>query len=169
MPDVFLSYASEDRPIAEQLSKMLQTEGQSVFFDHAIAAGEDYSRRIEEALTDSKVVVVLLSRNSNRSNWVKAELRSALQSGQVIIPVLLDEEATRNWVWPLLSDRHSIRIDSPAQIAEVVRQVNRAMGNIYESRSMKSYAAGSRWVILWVAVLSAVAGALVVWLTKFLG
>ena len=101
MPNVFISYAREDGPVAHQLSELLEAEGQTVFFDFALAAGEDFSRSMQKALSDAEAVVVLLSRNSNRSRWVDAELRSALQGGKVIIPVLLDEEATSNWVLAL--------------------------------------------------------------------
>lgn len=159
MANVFISYASEDRPIAMLLSDMLKADGQKVFVDQALVAGADYSQQIEKALADAKAVVVLLSRNSNRSKWVEAELRSALQKGHVVIPVLLDEDAMNNWVWPLISDRQAIRIDSPAQIAEVVREINRAVGGTDRFHS----AARSRWLVLLVAVLSAIAGALFTW------
>ena len=156
---------------------MLRSDGQEVFSDHgAIAAGADFSASIEKALADSKAVVVLLSRNSNRSKWVEAELRSALQSGHVVNPVLLDEEATNNWVWPLISDRHAIKIDSSARIEEVVREVNRAVGGADTSPREVNPAVGgadrspsaarSRWVILLVAVLSAIVGALVTWFAR---
>ena len=170
MPNVFISYAREDSQVAQQLSDLLQAEGQSVFFDFALAAGEDFSRSIEKALGDAAAVVVLLSRNSNRSRWVDAELRSALQSGKVVIPVLLDEEATSNWVWPLVSDRNAIRLESPREMAEVVRQVNQAIGYVdrppTEAPYLASFHARSRWVMLLVAVLSALVGALVTWFAR---
>jgi len=159
MANVFISYADEDGLIARELTRKLEAEGQSVFRDHAIAAGDEFTTTIKRALSEAAVVVVLLSRNSNRSQWVEAELRSALQSGHVIIPVLLDEEATDNWVWPLISDRHAIRIDSPAQIGEVVREVSRVLGTVPQAPRTPR----ARWLILLVAVLSAVAGALVTW------
>lgn len=165
MANVFISYASEDRAIGRLLSDRLQADGQSVFFDHALVGGSDFSSSIEEALVNAKAVVVLLSRNSNRSKWVEAEFRRALQSGHVVIPVLLDEEAMNNWVWPLVSDRHAIKIDSPTQIEEVVREVNRAVGGADRSPSAWS-AVRSTWVVLLVGVLSAIASALVTWFVR---
>ena len=177
MANVFISYAAEDRGIANELSAMLQADGQSVFFDHAIAAGTNFSESIGKALAESKAVVVLLSRNSNRSKWVEMELRAALQRGHVVIPVLLDDEATNNWVWPLISDRQAIRIDSPTGIEEVVRAVNRAVGWMASSNAeeltlaappsaVHPSAVHSRWLIVLVAILSAVAGALVMWFLR---
>lgn len=166
MPNVFISYAREDSPVAHQLSELLEAEGQTVFFDFALAAGEDFSSNIEKALADAKAVVVLLSRSSNRSSWVDAELRSALQSGKVVIPVLLDEEATSNWVWPLVSDRNAIKLESPQDMTEVVRQVNRAIGYVDMPSPEAADLAPSRWVMLLVAVLSALVGALVTWFIR---
>lgn len=143
-----------------------------MFFDQgSIAAGADFSENIERAFSDAKAIVVLLSRNSNRSRWVDAEVRSALQSGKVVIPVLLDEEATNNWVWPLVSDRKAIRLGSPGELGEVVREINRAIGHldmplVMRSAPMESSASRSRSLILLVAVFSALAGALAVWFTK---
>lgn len=167
MPNVFISYSREDSQVARQLSEMLEAEGQRVFFDFAIAAGEDFTRTVERALADAEAVVVLLSKNSNRSRWVDAELRGALQGGKVVIPVLLDEEAKSNWVWPLISDRNAIKLESPQQLAEVVRQVNRAIGYVDRPPTKPSNAARSRWwVTLLVAVLSAIVGALVTWFAR---
>ena len=166
MSNVFISYAHEDSEVAYMLREMLVAEGQSVFFDQAIAAGENFTRNIEKALTDAKVVVVLLSRNSNRSRWVNAELRSALQSGKIVIPVLLDDEATNNWVWPLVSDRNAIKLGSPRQIAELVREVNRAVGYINMPQDKAKSTAYSHRFILLIAVLSSLITAIIMWLTR---
>lgn len=170
MPDVFISYARQDQAVARKLSEMLEAEGQRVFFDQAIAAGESYTQRIDEALTNAKAVVVLLSRNSNRSEYVQAELRNGLRRGQVVIPVLLDDEATNNWVWPLISDRETIELKSPNQIDEVARLVNRAIRHTNAPEHVAVLASAPRsatvpWITLLVAVLSALVGALAVWLS----
>lgn len=184
MPDVFISYAREDGPIAREITEMLKAEDYSVFDDSAMAAGADFSTITEKALTNSKAVVVLLSRNSNRSKLVDIQLRDALQRGQVIIPVLLDEEAKSNWVWPLVSDRKAIEINSPARIQEVVSEVNRAVGDVHErlyapatrnasaaapaaEATSRSGSHALRFTLFLVAVfLSAIAGALGMWLLK---
>jgi hypothetical protein len=124
MANVFISYAREDAPLAERISDMLRADGQSVFIDQGtLVAGEHFSGQIVRALTNAQAVVVLLSRNANRSKWVEEELRLALEKGHRVIPVLLDEDATKNWVWPLISDRNAVRAKSSAGIDEIARQV----------------------------------------------
>lgn len=103
MSDVFISYTRADSPHAERLSALLQDEGVDVFVDHALVAGEDWSAAVREALLGSRIVVALLSANSRRGKWVEEEILSAMQQGQRIAPVLLDEHGKENWVWPVLA------------------------------------------------------------------
>ena len=173
MANVFISYAHEDSPIARQLNDMLRASGQQVFFDEqALVSGVDFTNQAKEALAKADTIVVLLSRNVKRSNWVETELRSALQKGQRIIPVLLDEDATKNWVWPLISDRNAIRVDSPNRIDDVARQLNRALGATAlpleaEPSEMAFELARPTWLlVLLAAIVSAVATFLVTWLAR---
>ena len=126
MANVFISTARQDASIALRLAEILRADGQTVFYDDSsLVAGKTFSTRIAKELSSAQAIVVLLSRNSVRSNWVEKEFRTALERGGRVIPVLLDEEATNNWVWPLISDRHAIRLGSKLGIDEVVRQLKR--------------------------------------------
>ena len=72
--------------------------------------------------------------------------------------------------WPFVSDRNAIKVESPQEMAEVVRQVNRALGYVARpaapDASIAAYRASSRWVMLLLAALSALVGALVTWFVK---
>jgi hypothetical protein len=165
MPDVFLSFAHADAPSAEILSKKLQAQGLTVFDDFAVVAGEEFSRRIEKELSDSGAVVVLLSRHSSRSRWVEAEIRRALESQRLIIPVLLDRDGTENWVWPLISDRVPARIETEADFDNVVAQVMKAVDR---GPPIASAARPYRvsWLTLIIALLSGLIGVVVSWLAR---
>lgn len=108
MADVFVSYAVPDSKFADRLARALNMYDVSVFFDRgSLVAGTDFNKEITRALTEAKVVVVLLSANTRRSTWVQEELLSVLErpDGPTVVPVLLDEHAKENWVWPLVSER----------------------------------------------------------------
>jgi TIR domain-containing protein len=171
MPDVFLSYAHADAPAARLLTERLSAQGLSVFSDFAIVAGEEFSGQIEKALSDSAAVVVLLSRNSSRSRWVDAEVRSALESRKSIIPVLLDGDATENWVWPLISDRHVVTMESNTDFDNVVAQVMKAVAPTGPAASAPIASSLPRthlvsWLTLIIALLSGLVGALASWLAR---
>jgi uncharacterized membrane protein YhaH (DUF805 family) len=86
---VFISYAREDRPRAEQIARALGAMGLNVFWDTEIPPGKTWADYIEEKLAQSKAMVVLWSANSAGSQWVREEARMGRDSGK-LIPVMLD-------------------------------------------------------------------------------
>ena len=63
--DVFLSYASEERALAERVCRVLETEGHDVFFDREdLGGGDAFGERIRSAVSRADVVVYLISRSS---------------------------------------------------------------------------------------------------------
>jgi hypothetical protein len=103
-PQVFLSYAVEDRTVARQIADALQQQGVRVFFDEtALVAGTDFRKELTQALEKSAAVVAVLSDNSTRSTWVEQELQLALHNVPHVFPVLLDPAGRGTWVWPLVS------------------------------------------------------------------
>lgn len=89
MADVFISYAREDRPRAEQIARGLQALGLDSFWDNEIPPGQTWADYIESKLAACKVVIVLWSQNSTKSQWVREEARMGRDRGH-LIPVLLD-------------------------------------------------------------------------------
>lgn len=62
---IFLSYASERRPVADTLALALRERGHSVFFDRDdLNPGEGYSSRIEQSIKDSDLMIFLISPES---------------------------------------------------------------------------------------------------------
>jgi len=89
MTDVFLSYASEDRERARTLAGALEARGWSVWWDRKIIAGQTFDQVIEQELETARSVVVLWSKESIASEWVRNEAAVAAERG-VLVPALLD-------------------------------------------------------------------------------
>jgi len=86
---IFISYASADRSFAQTLAKALRDEGWSVWWDRVIPPGKTFDAVIEEALDGAKCVVVLWSKSSVASDWVKVEAAEAARR-RILIPALID-------------------------------------------------------------------------------
>jgi hypothetical protein len=90
MADVLISYASEDRERAGKLASALSAHGWSVWWDRKIIAGQAFDIVIERELENAKSVVVLWSKHSIESEWVKNEASVAAERG-ILVPALIDE------------------------------------------------------------------------------
>jgi tetratricopeptide (TPR) repeat protein len=89
MADVFISYASEDRERVRALAAALAARGLSVWWDRAASTGEDYAAAISKAVDDAKAIVVVWSRLSVDSPWVREEAARARKTRR-LAPILLD-------------------------------------------------------------------------------
>jgi uncharacterized membrane protein YhaH (DUF805 family) len=89
MADVFISYAREDQPRAEQIARGLQALGHECFWDTEIPPGQTWADYIEGKLSACKAVIVLWSEHSTGSAWVREEARMGRDRGK-LIPAMLD-------------------------------------------------------------------------------
>lgn len=90
MPDVFISYNREDRETARLVASGLEAEGFSVWWDAALRAGEYYEEVTEKNLRSAGAVVVLWSKRSAGSKWVRAEATVGERSS-TLVPALIEE------------------------------------------------------------------------------
>lgn len=90
MSDIFFSYGREDRSRAELLARALQSEGWSVWWDKTIPAGQTFDEVIERNLDAARCVVVLWSKQSVASEWVRTEAQEG-EDRRILVPVLIDK------------------------------------------------------------------------------
>jgi len=90
MSDIFISYKREEQPTARKLANALESEGWTVWWDPRLRAGERFNDVIENALKESKCVVVMWSKRSVESQYVKDEATYALERKK-LIPIKIEE------------------------------------------------------------------------------
>jgi hypothetical protein len=90
MSDIFISYASADREKAKALAAALESHGWSVWWDRIIPPGRQFDEVIEEALDSARCVVVLWSKSSVTSSWVKTEAADAMRR-KILVPALIED------------------------------------------------------------------------------
>jgi adenylate cyclase len=126
---VFLSYARDDVDAARRLAEALGKAGHDVWWDHHLHGGSRFDREIEEALKNAEAVVVLWSKASLDSAWVKDEAAEARDSER-LVPVSIGSAK------PPLGFRqfHTIDLGSwdgagrSEMIDELVHAINRTCG-----------------------------------------
>jgi len=89
MSDIFLSYSREDAKMMDRLRTDLHGVGFSVWTDEGLAPGTPHwQRAIEEAITNARCVVVILSPSAKESEWVEREISYAQRLDLLIFPIL---------------------------------------------------------------------------------
>lgn len=94
---LFLSYSNEDKQVALHLANKLKNAGLNVWFDAwGLKVGDTIVERIDEAVSASDVLLVLMSKTSVNSHWVQLELEAFLgrqlnDRAVTIIPILLED------------------------------------------------------------------------------
>jgi len=88
-PDLFLSYAREDRATAQQFAQALGEEGFSVWWDREIRGGSDFTEEIAAKLHAARRVIVLWSPTAVTSSFVRDESARARDAGK-LLPVRIE-------------------------------------------------------------------------------
>jgi hypothetical protein len=80
VPEVFISYAKEDRSEAERLHRDLRMEGYDAWIDSQdLLAGSNWSTEIRRVIRASQYFILLLSQKCMRKRgFVHREIREAL-------------------------------------------------------------------------------------------
>jgi hypothetical protein len=96
---VFVSYSKKDKDYVLKFVDRLLDEGFDVWIDNrGLRSSEDWWRAIVEALRDCSAFVVVLTPNSDASEWVQLEITLATKYKKPRFPVLLSGTMdTPNW------------------------------------------------------------------------
>lgn len=88
VPDIFISYSSQQRDVARALAAAIEGHfgAGAVWWDQAgLRAGDRFSTEITRALDDAKAVVVIWTAGALESDWVYAEATRAAAKRKVVM------------------------------------------------------------------------------------
>jgi hypothetical protein len=89
--DVFISYASEDKPTADAVCSRLENRGIRCWIaPRDVVAGSDYREAIVDAIETSEIMVLIYSSHANKSKDVNTEAALAFSKEVIIIPFKVD-------------------------------------------------------------------------------
>ncbi len=97
VPLIFISYSSKNVSIARRLAADLQSEQMDVWLDEKkILVGDSIHQKVEEGISKCDYLILLVSQDSMRSNWVQDEInavrtREKSHSKTILLPALLPD------------------------------------------------------------------------------
>ncbi|MGD0208989.1 MAG: toll/interleukin-1 receptor domain-containing protein [Verrucomicrobiota bacterium] len=119
---VFISYSEADEKWVRLLRSRLSEEGFEVWNSASdIAPGDNWLLKSGRALQTADAMIVLLSPDSAKSDWVRSEIEYALSSPQFrgrVIPLLIKPTEDVPWI---LHKLHFIR--ATKDVAETISRV----------------------------------------------
>lgn len=92
MADIFISYARADRDTARTFADAFLAHGWTVWWDPEIFYATQYDKVIEDELAKAKCIVVLWSKRSVGSRWVRSEASYGVER-QALVPVRIEAGA----------------------------------------------------------------------------
>ncbi len=92
--DVFISYASKDKIVADAVCARLEAAGIRCWIaPRDILAGTSYGEAIIDAIHGAKVMVLVFSSNANASGHIPKEVERAVSNGVPILPFRIEDVA----------------------------------------------------------------------------
>lgn len=128
---VFVSHASEDATLAEQVATQLTAGGVPAWFDGwEIRAGDSIRQKVDAGLAECRALLVLLSHRSVAKPWVQSEIDAGFvkrldDSSVKLLFVLVDDDVP---LTPLIRTLRYVTL-SNGGVPGVVREVQLALTN----------------------------------------
>ena len=112
--DVMISYSRIDNEIAETVFRSLRSHGLTCWkAPQSLVPGTDWREEILQAIANTRVVVLLLSRHANGSKHVPREVHHARKVGCNVLPVLIEEVEPAGKLAYDLEELHWLNASSP--------------------------------------------------------
>ena len=115
--DVFISYSSKDQTVTNALCHYLEERRIRCWIaPRDIRPGKEYADVIDLAIHQARIFVLVFSKNSSNSHWVRKETNLAVSGGKIIIPFRIEDCELIGAMRTYLNDVHWIdAIPRPAQ------------------------------------------------------
>jgi len=126
-PQVFISGARQDEPLARELAAALEDAGIHAWWDGLIAPGENWAQAIATALDDSEALVFLISPEWTESRYAAHELDVALSGSrfaQRVFPIIVRPGGRLPWVLtPYVVGELSAKRPQKRELSELAEKI----------------------------------------------
>src|ERR1700688_982920 len=90
--DVFISYASGDKPVADAVCAMLESHGIRCWIaPRDVVPGMHYGEAIIDAIHECRIMVLVFSSKANLSGHIPKEIERAVSQGSAIMPLRIED------------------------------------------------------------------------------
>ncbi len=129
--DVFVSYSSGDKAVADGVCHGLEQSGFRCWIaPRDILPGRMFESAVMEAIGECRMMVLVLSTNANESPHVAAEVKRAFEKGLTVIPFRIDNVAPAVGLQYYIGSVHWLDALPPPFSAHIVRLIESVRVNL---------------------------------------
>jgi formylglycine-generating enzyme required for sulfatase activity len=176
MHDVFISYAAQDKPVADAVCGNLEGRGiQCWIAPRDILPGTDRGESVINAINSARVFILIFSSHANAANEVKREVERAVHKGLSIIPFRIEDVPMSKSLEYFISVPHWLDALTPPLHQHLMRLADHASAlltgekfepqrQIHQNQTVAQVKSIAKWVIpiaLILTIFSLVVGYLV--------
>ena len=128
--DVFISYSSKDKLIADAACAILEAKGIRCWIaPRDILPGADWGESIVDALSHARVFVLVFSSHANASQQIRREVERAVNRGLAVIPLRIEDVPPTKSLEYFISTPHWLDAFSPPlerhlnYLADIIRHI----------------------------------------------
>lgn len=112
--DVFISYAQQDKPVADAVCAKLEARNIRCWIaPRDVPPGKDFPEAIIDGIEGGRIVVVIFSAHANSSPHVLRELTNAVNKARIIIPFRIEDVLPSKSMEYLISVPHWLDAVTP--------------------------------------------------------
>jgi hypothetical protein len=112
--DVFISYSSKDKRTADAVCAAIESAGIRCWIaPRDVVPGMEWSAAIVQAISDSRIMVMVFSARANQSKHIRREVECAVDRGLVILPFRIEDVAPSDSLDYFIGNVHWLDALSP--------------------------------------------------------
>ncbi|HET6475188.1 MAG TPA: toll/interleukin-1 receptor domain-containing protein [Thermoleophilia bacterium] len=123
--DVFISYAFEDKVVADAVCAALEADHVRCYIaPRDVLPGQRYAQALVDAIHGAKVFVLVFSAASNASHQVEREVDRAVSCGLPVLPLRVEDVMPCDWLEYYLAGQHWLDALTPPLESHLSRLSN---------------------------------------------
>lgn len=127
MPNAaYLAFEPDDAALADAVGAELERQGWDVRGSNPDTRNPDHITRLNETVSEARVVVAFLSPAAEQSAWLRRELSAAFSNGRALVPVLAAELSAESWLRSACDVARAIDLREGAGVEQLVAIAERA-------------------------------------------
>ena len=141
--DVFVSYSQQDKAVADAVVARLEQDGTRCWIaPRDIVPGTSWGDAIVDAITASRVMILILSMDSSRSRQVIREVERAVSSDVVVLPFRIEDVDPTGAMAYFLGTEHWLDALTPPMERHIERLSRSVSSLLSTERTIEPVVAG---------------------------